>query len=372
MPTWRIVIWPFVDVTLQRYPLAFFELIVLLRHGQILSVNGFIFFCTAAGCDRMWRQYLRMYVERLYLNNIIKFLNEYPDCNLELLPKLPVMVGEGIAQRVTKIWQGYTHRHSEIRILIDQRLFGDVPQERILDNIFIFKMVRARPGADKPGSYVTLPRLNGGIIFLPDYPTVFRGSARYYFLHELGHLSALGNYFGRMGTEGVRSFAYVSYLLVAQTNHGSEAKYFLFYRTASKFHEEVCADCFGLDSIDASEIQQISKYLKSSKMTDQNLPDEINMKRKEMFNQNLERRLVGLTCEYPNWIPLPIPTMIGLILLGCYAIFFIRPLAENDDYNFGLAVALTMVSMIFSIIRMIRRKNKMRKIVESRLSIVWK
>jgi hypothetical protein len=64
--------------------------------------------------------------------------------------------------------------------------------------------------------------------------------------------------------------------------------------------------------------------------------------------------------------------MIGLILLGCYAIFFIRPLAENDDYNFGLAVALTMVSMIFSIIRMIRRKNKMRKIVESRLSIVWK
>jgi hypothetical protein len=53
MPTWRIVIWPFVDVTLQRYPLAFFELIVLLRHGQILSVNGFIFFVqlpVATGC----------------------------------------------------------------------------------------------------------------------------------------------------------------------------------------------------------------------------------------------------------------------------------------------------------------------------------
>lgn len=347
-----------IDVFLSRHPLLLFQIVANVIHSKTLTYEGIVYLLAAAFSDSMWYRFKVNHIDADSLRDVVKFLLQYKDCTVRKLPPLNQVIGYELAKKVSATSIGRRLRVREIRVFAESALQGLSSSRDAAKRVHIYVIERASSSAAKPSSMVTFSFRVGGLIFLPDEPSRLRGVGAFIFYHELGHLSALGNYYGRVAKTASYSFTCVSAWAAVQTPFekpylAALTVFSLFFHlwlpacffrfgVLAKWHEEVCADTFALNCLSENEIRRIAPWLRQHPMLDENLNASLNEARQDFLKKNILRlEGGGKEVAEPRWPVIPRSHWVGLGLIPLYAAVFTRPITQ-----FSWTVALMMTGML--------------------------
>jgi hypothetical protein len=282
-------------------PVTFFQLFAFL-FSRDFTTSGLIALYGAYSIgDSLVEALIRKYDVKT-LQKLLAFIDQYTDCVYEPI-NLEEIMGSDFVNLLGKRSVSYETVKDGWRTRINEWIYGKKLYNKASIDTKIFIM-KPKKGEVSPNSPTTFPLRLGGYVFLLDDPKNLKSTAKFIFLHELGHLSMEGNLPVIHSHIGNLPYYLVAFYAIFQLNTSILAVflwavYFVLCKSFLKFSwqifseyadalHEIQADFFAFQHMEDEDRKKAASFLKTHSVLDKKLIPPFDEFRNKILQDNID------------------------------------------------------------------------------------